>query len=75
MTYLTVCRDAIYMYSVPAENETTKGREEDERKQLLGDYVLVKQPKKTWSKDYKPLFYIVYSIQGSQITDSHVTYG
>ena len=33
---------------------------------MLGDYVLVRQPKKNkWSTPYESVFYIVYSIQGS----------
>ena len=43
---------------------------------LLGDYVVVKQPRKNkWSTLYEPVFYVVCSILGSQITARRVTDG
>ena len=52
------------------------GRKTRENRLLLGDYVLVKQPKKNkWSTPYEPVLYVVYSIQGSRITARRVTDG
>ena len=43
---------------------------------LLGDYVLVKQPKKNkWTAPYEPVFYVVQGIRGSQITARRITDG
>ena len=43
---------------------------------LLGDYVLVKQPRKNkWRTRYEPVFYVMCSICGSQITARRVTDG
>ena len=43
---------------------------------LLGDYVLVKQPKKNkWTTPYEPVFYVVHEIRGSQITARRITDG
>ena len=43
---------------------------------ILGDYVLVKQPKRNkWSTAYEPTFYNVTRIDGSKITARRVTDG
>lgn len=53
-----------------------EGRKTRENNLLLGDYVLVKQPRKNkWSTPYEPVFYVVCSIRGSQITARRVTDG
>ena len=66
-------RDAEYKQKMKQKRE---GRKTRENNLLLGDYVLLKQPRKNkWSTPYKPEFYIVYSICGSQITARRVTDG
>lgn len=53
-----------------------EGRKTRENNLLLGDYVLVKQPRKNkWSTPYEPVFYVVCNIHGSQITARRVTDG
>ena len=53
-----------------------EGRKTRENNLLLGDYVLVKQPRKNkWSTPYEPVFYAVCSIRGSQKTARRVTDG
>jgi len=53
-----------------------EGRKTRENNLLLGDYVLVKQPRKNkWSTPYEPVFYVVCSICGSQTTARCVTDG
>ena len=59
-------RDEEYKQQMKQRRE---GRQTRGGRLLLGDYVLVKQPKKNkWSTPYEPMFYIVYDIRGSQIT-------
>ena len=59
-------RDAEYKQKMKQQIE---GRKTRENNLLLGDYVLVKQPRKNnWSTPYQPVFYIVCSIHGSKIT-------
>ena len=59
-------RDSEYKQKMKQQRE---GRKTREGRLLQGDYVLVTQPKKNkWSTPYEPVFYIVYSIQGSRIT-------
>ena len=66
-------RDAEYQQKMKQQRE---GRKTRENNLLLGDYVLVKQPRKNkWSTPYEPVFYVVCSIRGSQITARHVTDG
>lgn len=66
-------RDAEYKQKMKQQRE---GRKTRENNLLLGDYVLVKQPKKNkWSTPYEPVFYVVCSIRGSQITARRVTDG
>ena len=66
-------RDAEYKQKMKQQRE---GRKTKENNLLLGDYVLVKQPRKNkWSTPYEPVFYIVCSIRGSQITARRVTDG
>ena len=66
-------RDAVYKQKMKQQRE---GRKTRENNLLLGDYVLVKQPKKNkWSTPYEPVFYVVCSIHGSQITARRVTDG
>ena len=53
-----------------------EGRKTRENNLLLGDYVLVKQPRQNkWSTPYEPVFYVVCNIRGSQITARRVTDG
>ena len=53
-----------------------EGRKTRENNLLLGDYVLVKQPRQNkWSTPYQPVFYVVCNIRGSQITARPVTDG
>lgn len=55
-------RDAEYKQRMKQQGE---GRKTREGRLTLGDYVLVRQPKKNkWSTPYEPVFYVVYSIQG-----------
>ena len=64
-------RDAEYKQRMKQQRE---GRKTRENNLLLGDYVLVRQPKRNkWSTPYEPVFYAVCSIQGSQITARRVT--
>jgi len=66
-------RDAEYKQKMKQQRE---GRKTRENNLLLGDYVLVKQPRKNkWSTPYEPVFYVVCSIRGSQITARRVTDG
>ena len=66
-------RDAVYKQKMKQQRE---GRKTRENNLLLGDYVLVKQPKKNkWSTPYELVFYVVCSIHGSQITARRVTDG
>ena len=66
-------RDTEYKQKMKQQRD---GRKTREIRLLLGDYVLVKQPKKNkWSTPYEPVFYVVYSIQGSRITARRVTDG
>ena len=63
-------RDAEYKQRIKQQRE---GRNTREGTLLLGDYVLVKQPKKSkYSTPYEPIFYIVCNIQGSRITARRV---
>ena len=67
------CRDAEFKKRMKQQRE---GRKTRENNLLLGDYVLVKRPKRNkWSTPYEPVFYVVCSIQDSQITARHVTDG
>ena len=67
------CRDAEYKQKMKQQRE---GRKTRENNLLLGDYVLVKQPRKNkWSTPYEPVFYVVCSICGSQTTARCVTDG
>ena len=59
-----------------------KMKEQRENKQyqknnlILGDYVLVKQPKRNkWTTEFEPIFYMVIEIEGSKITARRVTDG
>ena len=66
-------RDAEYKQKMKQQRE---GRKTRENNLLLGDYVLVKQPRKNkWSTPYEPVFYVVCNIHGSQITARRVTDG
>ena len=66
-------RDSEYKQKMKQQRE---GRKTREGRLLQGDYVLVTQPKKNkWSTPYEPVFYIVYSIQGSRITARRATDG
>ena len=66
-------RDAEYKQKMKQQRE---GRKTRVNNLLLGDYVLVKQPRKNkWSTPYEPMFYVVCSIRGSQVTARRVTDG
>ena len=66
-------RDAEYKQKMKQQRE---GRKTRENNLLLADYVLVKQPRKNkWRTPYEPVFYVVCSIRGSQITARRVTDG
>ena len=66
-------RDAEYKLKMKQQRE---GRKPRENNLLLGDYVLVKQPRKNkWSTPFEPVFYVVCSIRGSQVTARRVTDG
>ena len=66
-------RDAKYKQKMKQKREGRKTRESN---LLLGDYVLVKQPRKNkWSTPYEPVFYVVCRISGSQVTARRVTDG
>ena len=68
-------RDAEYKQKMKQQR---KGRKTKENNLLLGDYVLVKHivtRKNKWSTPYEPVFYVVCSIRGSQITARRVTDG
>ena len=66
-------RDAEYKQKMKQQRE---GRKTRENNLLLGDYMLVKQPRKNkWSTPYEPVFYVVCNIHGSQITARRVTDG
>ena len=66
-------RDAEYKQKMKQQRE---GRKTRENNLILGDYVLVKQPRKNkWSTPFEPVFYVVCSIRGSQITARRVTDG
>ena len=66
-------RDAVYKQKMKQQRE---GRKTKEINLLLGDYVLVKQPRQNkWRTPYEPVFYVVCSIRGSQITARCVTDG
>ena len=66
-------RDAEYKQKMKQQRE---GRKTRENNLLLGDYVLVKQPRKNkWSTAFEPVFYVVCSIRGSQVTARRVTDG
>ena len=67
------CRDAEYKQKMKQKSE---GRKTRENNLLLGDYVLVKQPRKNkWSTPYESVSYVVCSIRRSQITARRVTDG
>ena len=56
-------RDAEYKQRMKQQR---KGRKTREGRLIIGDYMLVWQPKKNmWRTLYKPVFYVVYSILGS----------
>ena len=64
-------RDAEYKQKMKQQREERKTRENN---LLPGDYVLVKQPRKNeWSTPFKPVFYVVCSIRGSQVTARRLT--
>ena len=66
-------KDAEYKEKMRRKRE---GRQMKEGRLLLGNYVLVKQPKRNkWSTPYEPVFYIVNDIQGSRITARRTTDG
>ena len=66
-------RDAKYKQKMKQQRE---GRKTRENNLLLGDYVLLKQPRKNkWSTPYEPVFYVVCRISGSQVTARRVTDG
>ena len=66
-------KDATYKQKMKKQREGKKTRE---AALLLGDYVLVKQPKKNkWTTPYEPVFYVVREIRGSQITARRITDG
>ena len=66
-------RDAVYKQKMKQQRE---GRKTRENNLLLGDYVLVKQPRQNkWSTPHEPVFYVVCNIRGSQITARRVTDG
>ena len=51
-------------------------RKTRENNLLLGDYLLVEQPRKNkWSTAFEPVFYVVCSICGSQVTARCMTDG
>ena len=59
-------RDAEYKQKMKQQRERRKTRESN---LLLGDYVLVMQPRKNkWSTPCEPVLYVVCSIHASQIT-------
>ena len=65
-------RDAEYKQRMKQQREGKTS----ENNLLLGDYVLVKQPKRNkWSTPYEPVFYAMCSIQGTQIMARRVTDG
>ena len=65
-------RDAEYEQRMKQQREGKTS----ENNLLLGDYVLVKQPKRNkWSTLYEPVFYAMCSIQGTQIMARRVTDG
>ena len=56
-------KDTEYKQKMKRQREERKTKE---NRLILGDYVLVKQPKKgKWSTLYEPVLYVVYNIQGS----------
>ena len=66
-------RDAEYKQKMKQQREGKKTRENN---LLLGDHVLVKQPRKNKSSTpYVPVFYVLRSIRGSQRTARRVTDG
>ena len=66
-------KDATYKQKMKKQRE---GKQTREAALLLGYYVLVKQPKKNeWTTPYKPVFYVVREIRGSQITARRITDG
>ena len=65
-------RDTEYKQKMKQQRE---GRKTREKNLLLGDYVFVKQPRKNKCTPYEPVFYVVVSIRGSQITARRVTDG
>ena len=66
-------RDAIYKQKIKKHRE---GKQTKKTSLLLGDYVLVQQPKKNkWTTPYKPIFYTVNEIRGSQIIARRTTNG
>lgn len=66
-------RDAEYKQRMKQQREWRTTRENN---LFLGDYMLVKQPRKNKSSTpYEPVFYVVCSIRGSQITARGVTDG
>ena len=66
-------RDAEYKRKMKEKKENRNFRE---NQLILGDYVLVKQPKRNiWSTAYEPTFYNVTTIDGSKITARRVTDG
>ena len=66
-------KDATYKQKM---NKQREGKQTREAALLLGDYVLVKQPKKDkWTTPYEPVFYVVRETRGSQITARRITDG
>jgi hypothetical protein len=66
-------RDAVYKQKIKKRRE---GKETKKTSLLLGDYVLVRQPKKNkWTTPYEPVFYTVDEIRGSQILARRTTDG
>ena len=64
--------DAKYKQKIKLNRESR--RNIHEANLLLGDYVLVKQPRRNkWTTAYEPTFYIITNIAGSQIIARRVT--
>ena len=65
-------KDAKYKQKIKLNRESR--RNIHEANLLLGDYVLVKQPRRNkWTTAYEPTFYIITNIAGSQIIARRVT--
>ncbi len=66
-------RDAEYKRKMKEQREN---KQYQKNNLILGDYVLVKQPKRNkWSTEFEPIFYMVIEIEGSKITARRVTDG